>query len=153
MIMHGELERSGVEMLDLSQGTNPVCTSSDWQKPWKSWITIADVPAKHALQSQYNLFCFLWLLLIALLHVWIQLQWTQYATVCIYFQFSNEYTTFRENDNSMPLSSLYLVLHKWTQYASALCFDSAAVDTVSHRSAFTFSYVTSTPLHCFYSHS
>jgi len=65
--------------------------------------------------------------------------------VCIYFQLSNEYitavflVTFRENDNSMPLLSLCLVLNKWTPYASVLCFDKAAVDTVCHRSAFTFS--------------
>jgi len=56
--------------------------------------------------------------------------------VCIYVQLSNKYTTAlflftcRENDNSMPQLSLCLVLNKWTQYASALCFDSAAVDTV-----------------------
>ena len=62
--------------------------------------------------------------------------------VWIYVHLSNEYTTalflftFTENDNSMPKLSLCLVLNTWTQYASALCFDSAAVETVFSHSVY-----------------
>ena len=129
MIMHGELmnlKELAWKCYDTSQGTNPICTWSDWQKPWKLWITIADVPAKHAL-----LHCSV---------VRFSCSGHSMPLVWIYAQLSNEYTTalflftFRENDNSMLQLSLCWVLNKWTQYASALCFDSAAVDTVFSHS-------------------